>query len=113
MTETASIDGERVRARRIQLGLTQGELARRVGFRQQSLGPIEKGKVRRTGYLLELAEALNVSPEWLMGKTDDMTPEPVDQRIKTIIADVAPEDQAEAVRMLLAWRAAKRPPRDA
>lgn len=102
------IDGARVRARRESLGLSQSEVARRVGIKQQSLGPIENGSVRRTGYLLELAEVLSVNPEWLMGLTDDPTQRPITDRLSGIIYDIPHEDHEEAMRLILAWRAAKR-----
>ncbi len=58
--------GARVLRRRKELGWSQEELARRVGYSGQSaIREIEAGKVRKPGKLLELAESLAVRPEWL------------------------------------------------
>lgn len=57
--------GARVAARRSELGHSQSELARRAGVKAQSIQQLEKGEVKRPRYLLELARALDVSPEWL------------------------------------------------
>ena len=55
----------RVKERRIKLGLTQAELARRVGISQQSLQKIEDGKTQNPRKLLNLSRTLNCDPEWL------------------------------------------------
>lgn len=60
--------GKRVAARRTKLGLSQPELARRVGMRQQGVLAIEKGKVRRPRLLRELVRALRTTEEWLLWK---------------------------------------------
>lgn len=56
--------GERVRQRRLELGLSQEELGKRTNLSQQAITKIEK---RNNGskYITKLASALNVSPEWL------------------------------------------------
>jgi len=93
--------------RRKLLKLSRAELARRVGVKPQSLEPIENGEVRRTGYLLEIAEVLETSPEWLCGLTDDPSEHVVSKRLGEIVSDVEQADKEEAIRMLEAWRAAK------
>lgn len=55
----------RVKEQREKLHLTQVELAKKTGVTQQAILSIEKGKIKRPRILLELANALNVSPEWL------------------------------------------------
>ena len=64
MARTDSL-AERVRAARAALGLSQAELAARVGIKQPSLAAIETGETRRPRFLLGLARALGVTPEWL------------------------------------------------
>ena len=65
--------GHRLRAVRIEAGLSQLELAARVGLQRATLGNIEAGRqgvvVDR---LVELAEALQVSPRSLL---QGLTPE--------------------------------------
>ncbi len=53
----------RVKARREQLGLTQTELAEKVGTSQQAIEQLEGGKTKRPRYLPELASFFGVSIE--------------------------------------------------
>lgn len=57
-----TIDVSDIKRMREAAGLTQAELADKVGIAQQTIEKIENGKVSRTGYLREIAEALNVVP---------------------------------------------------
>lgn len=57
--------GERIRTRRNELKLTQGELAKQVGIKQQSLQAIETGKTKQPKNLFEISQVLGVSVEWL------------------------------------------------
>jgi len=57
--------GERVKAKRLELGLSQEELAVRSKTTQQSIVNVETGKTKSPRNLLDLAKALNVSPEYL------------------------------------------------
>ncbi len=56
---------DRVKSKRTELGLTQIQLAKQVGISQQSLQKIEDGRTNNPRKLLELANALQCSPEWL------------------------------------------------
>ncbi|MBR7887919.1 helix-turn-helix domain-containing protein [Marinomonas sp. A79] len=68
---------ERIKQQRHKLGLTQVELASRVGISQQSLQKIEDGQTRNPRRILELAIALDCSPEWLMhGKGKEVREQP-------------------------------------
>lgn len=61
--------GDRIRARREFLGMTQDELAARMGYKSRStIAKIEKGvnDVTQTT-LVKLAEALTTTPSYLMG----------------------------------------------
>jgi len=57
--------GERVKAKRLEMGLSQEELAVRSNTTQQSIVNVETGKTKSPRNLLDLAKALNVSPEYL------------------------------------------------
>ncbi len=72
--------GERIREARIKAGLTQTELADKVGVKFSAIHKYESGKVvnlkRET--IAALAEALDVKPSWLMcmeDEADDLTEE--------------------------------------
>ena len=66
-----NVFSERVIASRLASGLTQKELAILAGVSQQAITNIEKGLSRSNRRLLQLADALGVTPEWLVGWTDD------------------------------------------
>ena len=55
----------RARARRIELGLTQTEVARVSGLKQSDVSKIENGAIQKTTEMLGLARALRCSPQWL------------------------------------------------
>jgi SOS-response transcriptional repressor LexA len=57
--------GERVRHRRAQLGMSQEELAKVAGLKQSDISKIERGIIRRTTAVIELARALQCSPNYL------------------------------------------------
>ena len=59
----------RVKAKREQLGLTQSELAEKVGTSQQAIEQLEGGRTKRPRYLPELASVFDVSSEWLLHGT--------------------------------------------
>ena len=65
--------GDRIKNRRIELGLTQSELARKMGYTSRtSICTIEKNKENlTTSRVIKLAEALNTTPSYLMGWVDD------------------------------------------
>jgi phage repressor protein C with HTH and peptisase S24 domain len=60
-----AVNPERIRALREALGLSQSELARRVGVTPQAIQQLEDGKVRDPRYIVALAEILRVPPATL------------------------------------------------
>ena len=56
----------RLRLRRKEKGWTQKELAERTGSTQAVIQKIENGKSLRPRNVVKLAQALGVSPAWLM-----------------------------------------------
>lgn len=56
---------DRLKQARKSAGLTQAELADRVGIKQASVSEIERGLTRTSGYLVQLAQACGVDPIWL------------------------------------------------
>ena len=58
----------RVRIRREQLGWTQDELAKRMGYKSRvSINKIENGRAVSQKIIVRLAEALDTTPAYLMG----------------------------------------------
>lgn len=57
---------ERVKTKRIELGLTQTEAAELAGIRQQSWQSIEDGKTLKPRNIIGIARALRCDADWLM-----------------------------------------------
>lgn len=64
--------GERVKERMQAAGMSQGELARRIGIKQPSVHALISGSNKRgTAHLHRIARELGTSPAYLAGETDD------------------------------------------
>lgn len=64
--------GTRVKNRRLELDMTQDELAQRLGYSDKSsISRIEKSSKLTLNRVQLLADALNVSPSYLMGWEDE------------------------------------------
>lgn len=57
--------GSRIAFHRKRLGLSQAQLADKVGLKQQTIGKLEEGRQRSTTKMVSLAEVLEVDPKWL------------------------------------------------
>mgnify|MGYP002519660890 CR=1 FL=1 len=68
--------GERIRQKRKQLGITQDALAQMAGYTSRSsINKIEKGLVDLPrSKIVEIAEALNTTPAYLMGWEEEKNP---------------------------------------
>ena len=76
--------GERMKQRRLDLDLSQKELAKRAKISQGTIAQLEVGRNQGSGKILEIAIALGVSPEWLLyGKNPPERP----QKVEHIIDD--------------------------
>lgn len=91
-----------IKNRRIELGLTQEELARRTGYADKSIiAKIEAGRIDLPrSRILAFASALNTSPSWLLGWEDEEDRVAVLQRIydeNRILFDAAEEATPEEI----------------
>ena len=81
--------GERIKKRRLELGLTQEELAKRLGNKTRaSVCTVEKDKEDlTTARIRQYADALRCSPAYLMGWQDDPVDyfSPKDDKTKAIM----------------------------
>lgn len=69
--------GERIRHRRIELNMTQDELAKKVGYASRSsINKIEAARELPSRKIVAMAKALECSPSYLMGwiAEDDSSP---------------------------------------
>lgn len=98
--------GERIRNRRKELGLSQEELAQRLGNKSRaSVCTVEKDREdMTTTRIRQYAEALETTPAYLMGWDIDVVPDDVlQERAETLYkayASASPEIQA-AIDLLL------------
>lgn len=68
----------KVRTRRCELGLSQEELARRMGYNSRtSINKIENGRPCSQKIIARLADALDVSIAYLMGWDEKIAEDPV------------------------------------
>jgi len=83
--EHHSLDRERLRLQRLTLRLSQQQLGMQIGQDQGYISRIERGEVTditvRT--LARLADALHVSTDYLLGRTEETTPPPKRPRPRT------------------------------
>lgn len=90
---------ERIRTRRIELGLTQDELAHMVGYTDRtSIAKIEAGKVDiQLSKLNALARALKMSPRELLGwgsSSDADSPDDKEHKIVDLYRNASKKDRA-------------------
>ncbi len=106
---------DRVLKRRKILGLTQQELAKKAGVKQQSIQQLEDGLVKRPRYLLELSSALDCDPGWLSsgkgtadfnlsgqpyGPGSDNPPTSVPPEIAGLLAKATPRSYKQLMRIV-------------
>ncbi len=70
------IRGDRLAFRLAEVGMSQAELARRVGVKQPSIAALISGKTQQTRHLHRIARELATTPEWLTAESDDRGPVP-------------------------------------
>lgn len=66
--------GKRIKARRKELGMTQEELGEKAGVTKATINKYETGIVQnlKRSTIEDMAKALNVSPSYIMGWTDNV-----------------------------------------
>lgn len=87
--------GQRIKQRREQLGLTQDELAHKVGYASRSsINKIELSRDLPLRKVSKMASALDTSPSYLMGWTDDPNMKVIDL---TGVVDAVTEAATQAM----------------
>ena len=69
----ASIDPNRIKERLEKLGISQSELARRIGVKQPSIARLTSGETQNSRHLHLIARELGTTPEYLTGETANPT----------------------------------------
>lgn len=63
--------GQRIEERLAALKISQAELARRAGVPQTTMNSLIRGNHRSSPHLVRIAQALETTPAYLVGQTDD------------------------------------------
>jgi transcriptional regulator with XRE-family HTH domain len=96
--------GQRIKQRREQLGLTQEELAKRVGYASRSsINKIELSRDLPLNKVAKMATALDTSPSFLMGWVDNPDPaylETKTGKLEMLISKDAQDAEAEIQRQV-------------
>lgn len=103
-----TIIGKRIKEQREKIGMTQQELADRVGYAaKSSISLVESGRVQPPfDKILEIAQCLNCEPSYLLGATDDL-PE-AGQKWRRLFDDYAKDLNSDAPKtMILSQQAAE------
>lgn len=93
---------DRLKQARKKAGLSQSDLAERVGIKQASISEIERGLVRTSGYLIQMAKALDVDPLWLsegVGESSSFRAKPAIESNAVLIGAMSawdPEDSLDS-----------------
>jgi transcriptional regulator with XRE-family HTH domain len=88
-----SSQSKRIKQRRISIGISQEELAYRIGTTQSQVSKYERGVNDFTGDVLaKIADALNTTTDYLLGRTD--SPE------RDVVEDDLDPIESEIVRLL-------------
>ena len=92
--------GERIRQRRIELGMTQDELAKKAGYQSSSsINKLESARVLPSRKIELMAKALECSPAYLMGWSEE------EERANDILAHIVRLSDDE-LRMVKAFNSA-------
>lgn len=96
--------GARIKARIEAIeGMSQSELARRVGITQGTIAALISGRSRSSTYLHQIARELRTTPSYLSGETDDPGAD----------APAAPDLSYDELAWVHYWRALEGEERDA
>ena len=102
--------GERIKERRIELGLSMPELGKRIGVNKSTIQRYEADGVdpKRTMIINGLADALLTTPEWLTGLSNDkeydsrtLCQKDIEQHIKKYLDTVSSTVSGEPHQQLL------------
>ena len=83
--------GDRIKKRRNELGMTQEELAKKLGLQKSAIAKYEKGRVINIKHstISNMAKIFHCTPAYLMGWNEEYTDtqETLDDQLFDLIAD--------------------------
>jgi transcriptional regulator with XRE-family HTH domain len=79
--------GERILIRRKELGFSQHQLSRLSGIRQGQISRYELGEHQpQSDLIIAIARALQTTPHWLMGYSDSVSGDELNEEEKELLA---------------------------
>ena len=93
--------GDRIKQRRMELGLTQEELGKRIGVQKSAIAKYENGRVvnLKRSVIAKLADVLDCAPSFLMclddDKSDQAVPDPKSEQLQALLATMSGEEKEE------------------
>ena len=87
--------GDRIKARRVQVGLTVDQVADRIGKNRATVYRYESNDIEKfpLDILPPLAEVLNTTPAYLMGWSDSADPEKTKNQAQTEVIPFKPDNR--------------------
>ena len=87
--------GDRIKARRVQIGLTVDQVADRIGKNRATVYRYESNDIEKfpLDILPPLAEVLNTTPAYLMGWSDSTDPEKTKNQAQTEVIPFKPDNR--------------------
>ncbi|RYF11169.1 MAG: XRE family transcriptional regulator [Oxalobacteraceae bacterium] len=80
--------GRRIEELRIAAGLSQAELARRVGVRQSTMNSLINGDSRSSRSIVQIARELGTTAAYLIGDTDDPRSDAPPARLRPVVQHI-------------------------
>jgi transcriptional regulator with XRE-family HTH domain len=96
--------GQRVKEKRLELGMTQDALARAAGYHSRStINKIESGE-RNLSFprIAELADALGVTPDYLLG-VESLSPDSMEAKIGTALYQACGDMKKKEIKELIRY----------
>ena len=105
LTEEGFTDsiGSRVKYFRERLGLSQDELANRVGAAQQTIQSLESGKIRKSTFLPHIAKELGIDSDTLLFGNEQFTPIKISPSISMVNSRRVPLFSTRDVKLIHAY----------
>ncbi len=73
--------GQRIQERIDATGISQADIARAIGVSPQAVSKIVRGETHQPQRLYQIARTLKTTPEYLLGETDDPSPQLGEQQL--------------------------------
>lgn len=87
--------GSRIKLVRTELGMTQDALAKAANLHQPNIAAIERGNLKNTFGLAEVARVLGVYESWLKTGKGAKYINPISEKILKLMPDLDEESQAQ------------------